>query len=111
MTRVEFDMNEKLRAEMNGHAGYSDEGNDIVCASASILIQTLAQSAYEMDEKGYLLGRPIIILESGYARIECVPDEDHWQYAKDVFTTIQTGFALLDNDFGDYICLTTVEQA
>ncbi|MBO4242523.1 MAG: ribosomal-processing cysteine protease Prp [Clostridiales bacterium] len=29
---------------MNGHAGYSEEGSDIVCAGASTLIFTLANS-------------------------------------------------------------------
>jgi len=34
----------EMRFEMNGHAGMGEPGNDLVCAAASILAQTLIQS-------------------------------------------------------------------
>jgi uncharacterized protein len=33
-----------LSAEMKGHAGYADEGFDIVCAAVSILVQNAVNS-------------------------------------------------------------------
>lgn len=36
--------------EINGHANYADEGKDIVCASISVLAQTLVASVEELTE-------------------------------------------------------------
>lgn len=35
---------------LKGHAGYAEPGKDIVCASISVLVQTLIQSVQEFTE-------------------------------------------------------------
>jgi len=39
---------------VTGHAGFADDGEDIVCASCSILTYTLLQSLLEMEAEGAL---------------------------------------------------------
>ena len=38
----------KSEIRLNGHAGYAERGNDIVCAAVSALVQTLIYSLEEM---------------------------------------------------------------
>lgn len=59
-----------LRLTVSGHAGYSDGGDDIVCAAASGIFYALLGylSSFHRD------GLRIITVESGIADIECSPD-------------------------------------
>ena len=38
----------KSEIRLNGHAGYAERGNDIVCAAVSALVQTLIYSLEEL---------------------------------------------------------------
>ena len=59
---------ERLRLTISGHAGYSDGGDDIVCAAVSGIFYALT---------GYLAnfggGLDIRAVSSGFADIECSP--------------------------------------
>ena len=48
------------RLEASGHAGYAPAGQDIVCAGASTLMQTLC--ALLAGEKGFLCGVWVVLV-------------------------------------------------
>ena len=57
---------DNLRLTVSGHAGYSDGGDDIVCAAVSGIFYAL--SGYLANFGG---GIRIISIDSGFADIEC----------------------------------------
>lgn len=76
-----------------GHAGYADPGNDIVCAAISILLQTLVvfMENEEFDFK--------YKLSSGYA----------WIYGKDcteAFMLVKTGLELIESNYPQFVSIT-----
>ena len=43
---------QKLRIEIEGHAGYAEKGNDIVCAAESMLAYALAGVLEDAQQRG-----------------------------------------------------------
>ena len=92
MIYVEF-----IRAEdyyglsIEGHAGYSDNGNDIVCAGASAIAYTLL---------GYLINLDINTLDykdhSGDFFVNCETDDERVEIA---FEMAKIGFLQLENTY------------
>jgi uncharacterized protein YsxB (DUF464 family) len=94
---------------MKGHAGFAEKGQDIVCSSASILAYTVAQIAREMGEGGSLKGEPCIELAEGDATVmfRCKSDETYAK-AKQTFSVAKTGFALLAQNYPQYVDVKSV---
>ena len=85
-----------------GHAGYAEEGKDIVCASASILTYTLAQMLMQWDGRV----ESDINLESGNTTISCkCKDKGGFVKAVHAFTYAETGFQLLAHNYPQYVRL------
>lgn len=42
----------RLRMEIEGHAGYAEEGGDIVCAGASALVEALVGVLHDAEQRG-----------------------------------------------------------
>jgi uncharacterized protein YsxB (DUF464 family) len=108
MIRVNFGLDEKKRSatlRMEGHAGLASPGQDIVCASASILAYTLAQEIKIAEERGELRYKPRLHLRGGNANISCRYKDPSILRA---FLTVQTGFALLAHNYPDYVMLETM---
>lgn len=79
----------------DGHAGFAEAGNDIVCAGISTLLQTLTAHipdvAVRFDYR----------IEAG--RLWC------YAYGRDAriaFDTILTGLEILESMFPQYLCIT-----
>ncbi len=91
---------------VKGHAGYAEEGKDIVCASASILTYTLAQIVLLADEDGELAETPTVDLESGDATISfrSKNDEIFANMSHTIFT-ISVGYRLLAQEHPQYVKL------
>lgn len=91
----------KLSLRLEGHAGYAEIGKDIVCASASILAYTLASVVESIDDVV-----SSIKLSSGDTIIECECKNDT-AFAKviDAYRYTQTGFALLAQNYPQYVRL------
>ena len=93
---------QKLSLRLEGHAGYAEEGQDIVCASASILAYTLASI---VDTFGYEV-KPNISMESGNAFIECeCIDGMTLNKVADAFFYAKRGYALLQQNYPQYVRL------
>lgn len=94
MIRAKYD-EEALTLTVTGHAGSAPYGRDLVCAAASILMLTLERA---LQNEG-LLGA-----ESerwpGWARITCT---EHGERARSVFETVFTGYALLAEEWPEYV--------
>lgn len=85
-------------ADISGHAGYSVDGPDIVCAACSTLTYTLLQSCfsascdfdYRTDDGSFF-----ICVRNGGDRVATI------------FDTISQGFALLASKYPDNVALHT----
>ncbi len=104
MIKVTFtEEGKKLSLRLEGHAGYAEHGNDIVCASASILAYTLASivGAYGINSA--------IKLETGDTTIECdCNDHPMFGLIKDSFDFAVAGYALLEHNYPQYVRLIQV---
>ena len=95
---------EKLSLRLEGHARYDVVGRDIVCASASILVYTVAQLIYEMDACGRLTESPMVRLCEGDALVEAVcKDQKATQEAMQIMHFAKAGYSLLQNSYPEYI--------
>ena len=96
---------EKLSLRVEGHAGYAEEGEDIVCASASILSYTVAQFVMEAENQGDLKVPPQLKLEKGDMLILCEPKENILRGMEDMFYFAKMGFVLLEHNYPQYVRL------
>ncbi len=94
MIEARYD-DEALTLTVTGHAGSARYGRDLVCAAASILMLTLERALQNeglLDEKSGK--RP------GYARII---GRAHGERARGIFETIFAGYALLAEEWPQYV--------
>lgn len=82
--------------EVKGHAKYAPVGHDIVCAGASTLAFTLAESLLGLLE--YQTCYPEYTFDKGDASIRYFPKEDLRRYTDIVFVSILKGFEVLEKN-------------
>ena len=90
------------RVTMEGHAKSGEVGHDLVCASASILIYTLASFVANMEEARQVYN-PKYELKDGDAIISCDAPNKYKGSVTLVFDSICGGFELLARDYPDNI--------
>ena len=99
----------KLSLRLEGHAEYAEHGKDIVCASASILACTLARIVLDAEQNGWLSSPPVIQLDSGDTTISCeTNNRTDLVLMKCMFTFAIKGYALLAQDYPQYVRLITL---
>lgn len=98
----------RISLSMDGHAGAGNIGNDLVCASASILVYTAAQIAIDMYDCGKLEEHPTIILDSGNASVTLHPKKSYYDYARVAFYAVETGLKLLAHNYPKNVDIETV---
>lgn len=91
----------RLRLEMEGHAGYAEEGRDIVCAAASSLVSTLmlALSAQLGGGSDIYFDDP----RAGPMVLDCGPQEDDMESARLIYRTIACGLEALAYRYPDNV--------
>lgn len=89
---------DRHRVTMKGHASFDEMGKDIVCASASTLLYTIATFVNNMKEARHTKS-PIIKLENGDAFIECDVASKYKSHVMLVFDAICGGFELLSRQY------------
>jgi uncharacterized protein YsxB (DUF464 family) len=106
---TKYSLEEKeLCIEAKGHAGYAEAGKDIVCASVSILLYTLAQSVTEFYKRGLFDEEPTIELTNGDACIKCKCNEyGAFAHTYQNFELIEDGFNILADNYPQYVSLHT----
>ena len=113
MIKVKFSYDKGKREcslRVEGHAGQAIIGEDLVCASASILAYTIAQIIKGMEHHGDLVETPTLNLESGDATIVCRAKDDYlFSELMQDFFVIRTGYALLERNYPLYVDFTDGE--
>lgn len=113
MIQVRFAKSEdgkSLILTVKGHAGQAPKGQDIVCASASILACTVAQTVILMREQGKLKKKPTIRLESGDTVITCKPNRAYFNEAAHTFYVAEVGYILLNHSYPDFVQVTRLDE-
>ena len=90
------------RVSVEGHAQSGEVGHDLVCASATILVYTLATLVENMERAGQIR-YPTIELNEGQALIVCKVPSKYKATVTFAFDAICAGFDLLAHDYPDNI--------
>ena len=96
------------RVEVEGHAQSGEIGHDLICASASILVYTLATFVENMKNAGQTK-YPKVELTEGYALINCKAPIRYKTPVTIAFDTVCGGFELLAQNYPDNISYKIVE--
>ena len=89
---------------MNGHSGYAEEGSDVICAGASVLLYTAANSLEAVC--GYL-DTAVINEDIGDGRVSAqiiVPADDNKeraQTAQTIMRTVEIGLITMASSVND----------
>ena len=88
---------ETLELIMEGHAGYGEKGNDIVCAAVSTLFYTLGEALFQSEEM--LTEPPVFTDEEGKGYLSCAPKKEYAGNIDCIYRTILTGLALVAENY------------
>lgn len=94
---------DKRQLRMKGHAGYAEEGKDVICASASMLFYTLCQSLRSMEDS--LIKEPKMQMTKGRAEVSCMPKSEHEGTIDVIFYTVINGYHMLAQQYPEYVNL------
>lgn len=89
--------------KIEGHAGQSKKGHDIVCSAASILTYTIAQYLQYVQDRGGLKNKPHIILNDGDALIIAKPTAEYEGEVLNAFFVAEVGYSLLAQNYPQYV--------
>ena len=91
--------NGSIHMTLKGHADAAPKGEDLICASATMLAYTVAQAVQFMFEQGKLKKKPKISLKEGSATIVATPNEDDYAEALHTFWVAQCGIHVLAHNY------------
>ena len=114
MLNAEFFTNKEsgsITMKLTGHAGQAEYGKDIVCAAASILAYTVAQTLQFQYEEGGLKKKPHIKLEPGDTVIVAKPKPERHEETLHTFFVAQVGYSLLAKTYPQYVTLSSFGEA
>ena len=97
-----------FRMTIEGHTGYGEKGNSLLCAGVSVLAQTLEMSMRKY-KRMKCLERCIIKKKDGYLLASVKPKDKNMLEVATVFDTVQFGLYLLSEQFPEYITLEVKE--
>ena len=83
--------NSSIHMKVKGHAETAPNGADLVCASATMLVYTVAQAMTFMYEQGQLQKKPHIKIREGKAVVSATPKEDYFAEVLHTFWVAQCG--------------------
>jgi uncharacterized protein YsxB (DUF464 family) len=90
------------RVTVKGHAHSGEEGHDLVCAAASILVHTMGAAVVNLAADKKVI-RPVTRTEKGDAEVSCTPYNRYKASVTLMFDTVCGGFELLARDFPENI--------
>ena len=97
----------RLRLEVNGHAGYAEEGKDIVCSAISMLTDALGGVLEEAEARGRCEYR--IRDGDGSVVITADPTLGSVNEIKAYFRMVVTGFRMLQEQYPKHIQIQEVQ--
>lgn len=90
---------------MRGHSGAAPKGQDLICASATMLAYTAGQAVQFLYEQGKLKCKPKISIREGNATIIATPKEKALAETLHTFWVVQAGIHVLAHNYPQYVTL------
>lgn len=97
--------NGSIHMTIRGHAKTAPSGQDLVCASATMLAYTVAQAVQFMFEQGKLKRKPKIDIKEGDATVIATPMDDEYAEALHTFYVAQCGAHVLAHNYPQHVKL------
>ena len=100
MTRIIYERNE-YAVTLIGHAGYAEEGKDIVCAGISALTEAMMQRVAGRDcfQPAYGMHK-----KKGIVRVNLTPKTKYAKWcARELLDTVCAGYASIAKQFPDHV--------
>ena len=94
-----------IHMKVKGHADTAPKGADLVCASATMLVYTVAQAMSFMHEQGQLQEKPHIKIREGKAVVVARPKEDFYAETLHTFWVAQCGIHVLARNYPQNVTL------
>lgn len=94
-----------IHLKVQGHSGTAPKGADLVCASATTLVYTVAQAVTFMHEQGQLIERPSIKIREGKAVVVAKPKPAYLAEALHTFWVAQCGAHVLAKNYPEAVSL------
>lgn len=107
MVKISFwqEDNKSIHLKVKGHANAAPYGEDLICASASMLVYTVAQAMTFMYDQGYLEEKPRIKMREGKASVSAIPKEAYRAEVLHTYWTAQCGAHVLAKNYPEYVTL------
>lgn len=93
---------DRNRVEVKGHANSGEMGHDLICASATILVHTLATLAKNMEIAGHIK-YPTVEISEGHALISCNVPRKYKSTVTFAIDAICGGYDFLAQNYPEYI--------
>lgn len=97
--------NGSIHMTLKGHAQAAPKGEDLICASATMLAYTVAQVVQFMHEQGQLKKKPKIKIRDGEAVIIATPTEESYPETLHTFWVAQCGIHVLARNYPQNVTL------
>lgn len=94
-----------IHMKVQGHSNTAPRGEDLVCASATMLVYTVAQAMTFMYEQGQLEAKPKLKIREGKAVIVAKPKEDYLAEVLHTFWVAQCGAHVLACNYPQFVSL------
>ena len=91
--------NGSIHMTLKGHAGAAPKDEDLVCASATMMVYTVAQAVQFMFEQGMLKKKPKIHIEQGNAVVIAMPTQEAYAEVLHTFWVAQCGVHVLARNY------------
>ena len=88
-----------IHMNLKGHAQAAPKGEDLICASATMLAYTVAQAVTFMFEQGMLKKKPKIFIKNGEAVIVATPQDESRAEVLHTFWVAQCGIHVLVHNY------------
>ena len=90
---------------LKGHAEVAPKGEDLICASATMLAYTVGQAVQFLFEQGKLKKKPKIHIRDGEAVVVATPTEDAYAETLHTFWVAQCGIHILAHNSPQHVKL------
>lgn len=88
-----------IHMTLKGHAESAPKGEDLICASATMLAYTVAQAVQFLDEQDKLKKKPKIRIKEGEATIIATPKDEAYAETLHTFWVAQCGVHVLAHNY------------
>ena len=97
--------NGSIHMTIKGHAEAAPKGEDLICASATMLAYTVAQAVQFLDEQDKLKKKPKIRIKEGEATIIATPTDEAYAETLHTFWVAQCGVHVLAHNYPQNVTL------